>query len=167
MYRDVVGSAAWDALPRVLHDLHERGGDGTFTVTSRGIARVFSALGFAPSAGTVPLSLRLEKLDGGGERWIRSFRGEVFATEQRLVQGAISEKYGIIDMRFKVVARGVTLHYEVLEIRLFGLRLPKWMVPPAEASERADGPRVIVSVSIGKSFRYTGMLTPPALAGTR
>jgi hypothetical protein len=27
-YRDIVGSAAWDALPRVLHGLHERRGDG-------------------------------------------------------------------------------------------------------------------------------------------
>ena len=160
MYRDAVGSAAWDALPRVLHDLHERGGDGTFTVTSRGMARLFSALGFAPSAGVVPVTLRVEKTDDGRERWIRNFRGEVFATEQRLVHGTISEKYGVIDMRLKVVVRGVTLHYDVVDIRLFGLTLPAWMRPQAEASERADGPRVCVTVSIGKSFRYTGMLTP-------
>jgi hypothetical protein len=160
MYRDVVGSTAWDALPRVLHDLHERGGDGTFTVTSRGVARVFSALGFAPSAGTVQLTLRIENTEAGGERWIRSFRGEIFATEQRVVQGMIAEKYGVLDLRFKVVARGVTLHYEVIDIRFLGLTLPKWMRPQAEASERADGPRVCITVSVGKSFRYTGMLTP-------
>ena len=159
MYRDVVGSAAWDALPRVLHDLHERGGDGTFTVTSRGIARAFSALGFAPSPGVTPLTLRIEKTDAG-ERWIRNFRGEVFASEQRLVHGIISEKYGVIDMRFKVVARGITLYYEIVDIRLFGLTLPAWMRPKAEASERADGPRVCITVSVGKSFRYTGMITP-------
>lgn len=167
MYRDIVGSTAWDALPRVLHDLHERGGEGTFTVTSRGIARAFSALGFAPSPGVVPLTLRIEKSEGGGERWIRSFRGEVFASEQRLVRGMISEKYGVLDMRFKVVARGVTLHYEVVDIRVFGLTLPPWMRPKAEASERADGPRVCVTVSVGKSFRYTGMITPPAWQGAR
>jgi hypothetical protein len=160
MYRDIVGSAAWDALPPVLHDLHERGGDGTFTVTSRGIARVFSGLGFAPSAGTVPLTLRIEKTEAGGERWIRNFRGEVFATEQRVVKGVIAEKYGVLEMRFKVTARGVTLHYEVVDIRILGLTLPKWMRPQAEASERADGPRVCVNVSVGKSFRYTGMITP-------
>jgi len=166
MYRDIVGSAAWDALPRVLHDLHERGGDGTFTVTSRGIARVFSALGFAPSAGVVPLTLRIEKNELG-ERWIRSFRGEVFATDQRVVKGMIAEKYGVLDLRFKVVARGITLHYEVVDIRVFGLTLPPWMRPQAEASERADGPRVCVTVSVGKSFRYTGMITPPAGPGAR
>ena len=160
MYRDVVGSAAWDALPRVLRDMHERGGDGTLTVTSRGVARVFSALGFAPSPGPAPVMLRIEKTDSGGERWIRNFRGKVFASEQRLVHGVLSEKYGVIDMRLKLVARGVTLHYEVVDIRVFGLTLPHWMRPQAEASERADGPRVCVTVSIGKSFRYTGMLTP-------
>jgi len=159
LYRDVVGSAAWDALPGVLHELHERGGDGALTVTSRGVARFFSALGFAPSPGSVAVKLRVETTDFG-ERWIRDFRGEVFATEQRLVRGLISEKYGVIDMDFKVVARGVTLHYEVVAIRVFGLTLPPWMRPYAEASERADGPRVIVTVSIGKSFRYTGTITP-------
>ena len=159
IYRDIVGTAAWDALPRVLHELHERGGDGTLTVTSRGIARVFSALGFAPSPGTVPVKLTLEKTDVG-ERWIRDFRGEIFATDQRLLKGLISEKYGVIDMRFKVVARGVTLHYEVMDIKLFGLTIPPWMRPQTDASERADGPRVIVSINIGKSFRYTGTITP-------
>ena len=49
LYRDILGSAAWDALPAVLRDLHERGGDGTLTVTSRGLAKVLSTLGFAPS----------------------------------------------------------------------------------------------------------------------
>ena len=38
--------------------------------------------------------------------------------------GLISEKYGVIDMHFKVVARGVTLHYEVVAIKLFGLTIP-------------------------------------------
>src|SRR5262249_21589108 len=159
LYRDVVGSTAWDGLPRVLHDLHERGGDGTLTVTSRGMARVFSFLGFAPSPGTVPVKLRVEKTDRG-ERWVRDFRGEIFATEQRLVRGLISERYGIVDVDFKVVARGITLHYELISVRMFGLTLPLWMRPQAEASERADGPRVIVSVSIGKGFRYTGAITP-------
>ena len=159
VYRDIVGSAAWDALPRVLHDLHERGGDGTLTVTSRGFARVFSALGFAPSPGTVAVKLSIEKTEVG-EKWIRDFRGEVFASDQRLVHGLISEKYGVIDMHFKVVARGVTLHYEVVTIKVFGLTIPPWMRPYAEASERADGPRVCITVSIGKSFRYTGMITP-------
>src|SRR5262245_31139599 len=105
-YRDIVGSAAWDALPRVLHDMHERGGDGTLTVTSRGMARLFSALGFAPSPGTVAVKLTIEKTDLG-ERWVRDFRGEIFASEQRLVRGIIAEKYGVIEMQFKVVARGV------------------------------------------------------------
>ena len=159
IYRDVVGSAAWDALPPVLHAMHEKGGDGTFTVTSRGMARLFSVLGFAPSPGTVAVTLRIEKTDRG-ERWVRSFRGEVFASEQRLVRGLLAERYGVIEMDFKIAARGVTLYYEVMAIRLFGLTLPPWMRPHAEASERADGPRVSITVSIGKSFRYTGTITP-------
>jgi len=159
LYRDVVGSAAWDSLPPVLHDLHERGGDGTFTVTSRGVARLVSALGFAPSPGSTPIKLSVEKTDFG-ERWVRDFRGEVFATEQRLVHGLISEKYGVIDMQLKVVARGVTLFYEVMAIKILGLTIPPWMRPHAEASERADGPRVFITVSVGKSFRYTGTITP-------
>jgi hypothetical protein len=159
IYRDIVGSAAWDALPRVLHEMHERGGDGTLTVTSRGIARIFSALGYAPSPGTVAVKLRVEKTDFG-ERWVRDFQGEVFASEQRLVRGIISERYGVLDMHFRAVARGVTIYYEVVAIRIFGLTIPRWMRPHSEASERADGPRVHITVSIGKSFRYAGHIVP-------
>jgi hypothetical protein len=159
MYRDAVGSAAWDALPKVLHDMHERGGDGPFTVVSRGFARVLSTLGFAPSPGPVPLTLRIEKT-GSGERWIRNFRDEVFATTLRLDRGAIAEKIGIIEVRFKVFARGLSLLYEVIGLRVFGLTVPPWMWPKLEASERADGPRVSVTIAVGKAFRYSGFITP-------
>jgi len=159
LYRDVVGSIAWDALPRVLHDLHEHGGDGTLTVTSRGLARVLSFLGFAPSPGTAAVTLRIEKTDNG-ERWVRRFHDEVFATEQRPARGVIAERFGILEIEFKVAARGVTLQYEMLGARILGLTIPPWMRPRVEASERADGPRVGVNVAIGKRFRYSGFLTP-------
>ena len=45
-------------------------------------------------AGAAPVKLTLEKTEFG-ERWIRDFRGEVFASEQRLVRGLIAEKYGV------------------------------------------------------------------------
>jgi hypothetical protein len=158
LYRDIVGSAAWDALPPVLHDLHERGGDGTLVVTSRGVARLFSILGYAPSPGSAAVTLRVEKTDAG-ERWVRDFQGEVFATEQRVVRGLISERLGVAEVQFKVVARGVTLQYEIVSLRLFGMTIPPWMRPRMEASERADGPRVHVSASIG-NFRYAGFIVP-------
>ena len=162
-YRDVVGSAAWDALPRVLHDLHERGGDGTLTVTAGGVAGVLSFLGYAPSRGSAPVTLRIETLPDG-ERWVRRFHDEVFATEQRPVRGLVAERFGIIEMLFKVAARADSLRYEPVDIRLCigraRLTVPTWMRPRMEASERADGPRVAVNVSIGKSFRYTGYITP-------
>jgi hypothetical protein len=156
-YRDIVGSAAWDALPRVLHDLHERGGDGTLVVTARGLARLFTFLGYAPSAGSAPATLRIERIDNGGERWIRKFRDEVFTTEQRVVRGLICERFGPFELQFKVTARGSTLHYETVALRLFGVKIPG---PRMEASERADGARVHVSVGVGKSFRYTGFIIP-------
>lgn len=158
-YRDIVGSAAWDALPRVLHDLHERGGDGTLVVTARGIARLFSFLGYAPSPGSGAVSLRIERTSDG-ERWIRKFRDEVFATEQRVVRGLICERFGPFELRFNVVARHYALHYEVVALRVLGITLPGVLRPRFEASERADGPRVHVSVGIGKSFRYTGFIIP-------
>jgi hypothetical protein len=156
-YRDIVGSAAWDALPRVLHDLHERGGDGTLVVTARGIARLFTFLGYAPSEGNAPATLRIERTDDG-ERWIRTFRDEVFTTEQRVVRGSIHERFGPFELQFKVTVRGGNaLLYEAMALRLFGVKIPS---PRLEASERADGPRVHVSVGVGKSFRYTGFIVP-------
>ena len=71
----------------MLHDLHDRGGDGTFTVTSRGVARVFSALGFAPSPGVTPLTLRVEKTDSGGERWIRNVAANPLVDVKAVIAG--------------------------------------------------------------------------------
>src|SRR5436190_18073257 len=148
LYRDVVGSAAWDALPRVLHEMHERGGDGTLTVTTRRFARVLSFLGYAPSAGSAAATLRIER-PAEGEKWIRKFRDEVFATEQRILQGLIAERFGLFELLFKVAARADALRYEGIDLRLcigkLRLTIPPWMRPHVEASERADGPRVHVS----------------------
>ncbi len=134
---------------------------GTFTGSdlsnARGFARLFTFLGYAPSTGSAPATLRIERTDSG-ERWIRTFRDEVFATEQRVVHGLIWERFGPFELQFKVVARGgIALHYEAVALRLFGVKIPS---PRMEASERADGPRVHVSVGIGKSFRYTGFIVP-------
>lgn len=159
LYRDIVGSTAWDSLPPVLHDLHERGGSGSFTVTSRGFARVLSFLGFAPSPGTAAVTLRIEKTDAG-ERWIRDFNGEVFTSEQRAVRGVIAERAGAVELELKVTARGVMLQYELVGMRLFGLTIPEWMRPKLDAYERADGPRVGVNMAVGKRFRYSGFITP-------
>ncbi|SRR5712692_4148487 len=159
LYRDVVGSAAWDSLPRPIHQLHDCGGDGTLIVTSRGLARVASLLGFAPSPGTVPVSLRIERSEGA-ETWIRKFHDETFATAQRVVRGLIAERFGAFEVRFRVSARGNSLHFEMTAVRLFGLPLPSMLLPRMEAQERADGTRVHVSINVGKSFGYTGHIQP-------
>ena len=96
LYRDIVGSTAWDALPPVLHQFHDRGGDGTFTITSRGFARVFSALGYAPSPGTAAVTLRVERSELG-ERWARRHgkpmvgNGDVHRLEQ------LGTTYSLVD----------------------------------------------------------------------
>ena len=163
LYRDTVGSTAWDSLPHVLHEFHERGGDGTLVVTSLGFARVLSFLGYAPSPGSAPVSLRIER-NGEGERWVRNFHDEVFASDQRLIRGLISERFGLFELVFKVTTRGDALRYEAVDLQLclgpLRLTIPPWMRPRMEATERADGPRVAVNVEIGKRFRYSGFITP-------
>jgi Domain of unknown function (DUF4166) len=159
IYREILGAAAWDALPPALRNMHERGGAGTFTVVSRGFAKILSLLGYLPSAGNATVTLRIER-EGGVERWIRSFNGEIFASTQRMERGIVAERIGISEIRYAVVPRGTTLHHEILSVRILGLAVPKWMLPRLEATERADGPRVHVNVAVGKAFRYTGALAP-------
>lgn len=157
-YREVVGAAAWDALPRALHEMHERGGAGTFTVTSRRFARVLSLLGYLPSPGVAQVTLRIER-EANLERWTRSFNGEIFASTQRVERGVIVERVGISEIRYAVHARGAALHLDILSIRLFGLPVPRRLWPRLEATERADGLRVHVNIAVGTSFRYSGTIS--------
>src|SRR2546423_10375996 len=144
LYRDVVGSAAWDALPGALHDLHERGGDGTLVVTSRGVARLCSLLGFAPSPGSAAVTLRIERT-AEGERWVRTFNGEVFATSQTAKRGLLAERVGPFELLLRVSAQRGTLQYDVIGLRLFGIPVPRFLRPSRMgAVERADGARVHV-----------------------
>lgn len=139
--------------------MHERGGTGTFVVVSKRFARLLSLLGYLPSAGTAAITLRIER-EGGTERWIRSFNGEIFPSTQRADRGVVVERIGISEVRYKVIARGVTLHHEVTSVRVFGLTIPPWMWPRMETTERADGSRVHVKIAVGKSFGYSGFITP-------
>ncbi len=159
LYRDIVGSAAWDSLPRAIHEMHERGGDGTLVVTSRGVARLLSLLGYAPSPGGAAVTLRIERTENG-ERWVRTFNDEVFATAQTAKRGLIAERFGPIELLFRVSARNLALRFEAAGVRLLGIALPRLLQPRMEASERVEGSRVHVSISIGKAFRYTGFITP-------
>ena len=158
-YRDIVGAAAWDALPPSLREMHERGGKGTFTVTSRRFARILSLLGYLPSPGSAAVTLRIER-EASVERWIRSFNGEIFSSTQRAERGVVVERIGISEIRYAAHARGATLVHEILAIRLFGLEMPRWAWPRMEATERADGPRVHVNIAAGASFRYSGFIIP-------
>jgi hypothetical protein len=127
-------------------------------------------LGLPPGGEAVPLRLSIEPLEGGGERWRRTFDGRDFVTEQREhAGGLLAERAGPFETLFRVAAEGGALAYrsEVTSLRAgrLRLRLPRSLAPRVEASERASprGAGVLVSVRVtaplvGALIEYEGLV---------
>ncbi len=163
IYREALGNTAWETLPQAIRDMHERGGEGKFLVTCRGLARVLAMFRFVPSGGEASVDLHIERRRGT-ERWIRYFNGDVFATSQRLFRGVVAERVGPFEVLLKVAASNDALLYDIsgVDFALGPIRIPvpKRLLPNLHASERAMGARVLVTIGAGKSFGYTGHLNP-------
>lgn len=170
----------WGELHESVRGFHACGeagarAAGTFAVR-RGegaLARLLARLLGLPQGGeAVPLGLSVEPLEGGGERWRRTFGGRDFVTEQREHAGAplmLAERAGPFETLFRLAAEGGALAYRsegtALRAGRLRLRLPRRLAPRVEASERAcpDGDGVLVSVRVtaplvGPLIEYEGLV---------
>lgn len=157
IYADALG-AEWRVLPEAVRALHERGGEGTFRVTRRGLARLIPGL---PAAGErVPIDLRVVRR-GDTETWTRTFDGHhVVASAQRLRGNVIDERIGVVSIRMALVAAPDALRYRVLRVRLLGIPVPRLFLPPISASEAGEGEIVRVDIRVGRLFGYEGTIRP-------
>ena len=138
----------------------------------RGRQRVCSHVcsGCPRSGEAVTLRLSVEPLEGGGERWRRTFDGKDFITEQREHAGALlAERAGPFETLFRLTIEGGALAYRsestALRAGRLRLRFPQRLAPRVEASECAgcDGGGVLVSVRVtaplvGLLIEYEGLV---------
>jgi hypothetical protein len=147
--------------------------EGTFAVrrgTGRAARLLARLLGLPPSGEAVPLRLSVEPLEGGGERWRRTFDGKDFITEQREHASVLlAERAGPFETIFRLAAEGGALAYRsestALRVGRLRLKLPQGLAPRVEAWERArhEGGGVLVSVRVtaplvGLLIEYEGLV---------
>jgi hypothetical protein len=174
LYRRLLGNA-YDALPaplRVMHDLKgEMAAEGTATVT-RGsglLARVAAAIVGFPHAGeNIPVRVDF-KLEGGRERWTRTFAGRTFHSTQEQGRGRdawlVCERFGPVKVAMALVLDGGRLRLIVRRWSVFAIPLPLWLAPGGDSYEYAADGRFHFHVEIGHPWtglivRYQGWLVP-------
>lgn len=171
LYERIVREA-WGGLDEPVRRLHARAlSSGTFVVRRGGgrLARFIARrLGLPEAGDAVPLRLTVTP-HGGGERWHRAFAGNDFVTEQREHAGSLlAERTGPFELLFSLTVEGGSLAYRQVGASLRAGRLrvrwPRRLAPRVEASERADGRGVRVSVRVtaplvGPLIEYEGRVT--------
>ncbi|MEL6586665.1 MAG: DUF4166 domain-containing protein [Pseudomonadota bacterium] len=160
-------------LPRPVRDLHavlaHRRWSGTARV-DRGkgrLARVICALvGFPPASDAVPVEITMERR-GTTECWMRDFGGRRFRSHLSLDgpagSGRVRERFGALSFGIALQVSDDTLSYPVVNGRVLGLPMPRWLLPVSETFERADGGSATFDVGISLPFvgllvRYRGRI---------
>jgi hypothetical protein len=174
LYRRVL-AGAWDRLPEPIRRLHDLTGPTAWAgraEVERGrgpAAWIVAALIGAPRAGTdVPVRVEFDLKDGA-EVWRRRFGGRVFLSLQAEGRGRyqhlIEERFGPLTVGLAPVVDGERLRLVVRRWTLFGIGLPRFLMPRGEAFEAVEGGRFRFHVEIrspltGLIVRYRGWLEP-------
>ena len=175
LYERLLGDG-WRRLDGPVRLLHERGsgpcGEGLFAVRGGNLfARALARLAGLPApCEKVRVCLSVTPLEGGGERWQRTFGGRPFDTLQREGDGGLlAERAGPFELLFGLSEEGGALVYmqarAALCVGRLRVPLPRARAPRVEARERGadDGREVFVSVSssaplAGLVLSYEGRL---------
>ncbi|MFG1346590.1 DUF4166 domain-containing protein [Xanthobacter autotrophicus DSM 431] len=133
------------------------------------LARLVRMLMRFPKAGrAVPVEVTMERL-GEGEVWTRSFAGRRFRSHLSCRPegaGGVRERFGPFSFDIGLSVRDGRLLYPVAAGRLFGLPLPRALLPVSTSFEEADDAgRATFDVAIalplaGAIVRYRGWLRP-------
>jgi hypothetical protein len=174
IYRQILGSA-FDDLPPQVRALHDsaalRQWRGTANV-KRGhgvLANIAAAMiGFPKAADAVPVTVNFHP-DGSGELWTRNFGGRTFRSHQRLGtrrnRHLLVERFGIIDVALALVIKDQRLFLMPRRWSIFGVPLPKFLLPKGASFEAETDGRFCFDVEItlpiiGDIVSYQGWLEP-------
>jgi Domain of unknown function (DUF4166) len=175
LYRRLLGPA-YAAMPPSLKALH----DGSRSTTWQGradvergtspVTRLLATLFRLPPAGPdQPLTVTFD-LDGDTEIWTRTFGDQQFRSVQFERCGALHETVGPGRLAVCRLIMGVTADAEGLQlsmrgVQLFGMPLPRFLVPEIRAVETEQNGRFHFDVEarllgFGRLVHYRGWLEP-------
>ena len=172
LYQRVLGSA-YATLPASVQALHapsaakrwhgtarvERGSG----VLSRLLAAVF---GFPAAGEQVPVVVAFTD-EADGERWTRRFADRTFSSLQTAGVGRnealLVERFGVIDVALALVVDGGRLQLLPRRWSVWGVPLPRWLLPGGNSFEAEVDGRFAFEVEIaapvvGRIVAYRGML---------
>jgi len=171
LYRALLG-AGFDTLPPRIREMHAAAGH----TTARGrcevvwgeswIGRLAMRLLRMPRPRRdLPLEVHFTA-SPTVERWERRFPDATFRTVLRLgegrYRGCFRERMGAVVGIVRLHANATSLVYEIVEMRILGLRVPL----RSTVRETVEDDRFVFSVDlglagIGRVIRYSGWLSPP------
>lgn len=174
LYQRILGSA-YAELPDQIQALHgqsnERQWQGQAQV-QRGnglLAKIIcQIIGFPTSTAKIPVTVDLSP-ENGGERWVRNFGGRKFYSVQRAGSKRnahlVLERFGVIEVALALVVEDNRLYLIPRQWTLFGLPLPKFLMPAGKSFESEVAGRFHFDVTISVPFiglivAYKGELTP-------
>jgi saccharopine dehydrogenase-like NADP-dependent oxidoreductase len=164
---------AFDDLPATTRALHRPA--PTFLWRGRGsaegganalagfIARCFR---LPQGATDIPVHVVIEQDETGAEAWARVWPGVIMRSIMQRPgegDGGIEEHFGPFAFRLQLDGHRDGIDMKLVGARLFGIRLPRFLLPRISATERAVGNRHLFDVAIalplvGRLVRYHGWL---------
>ncbi len=171
LYPRILGDS-WSELPECLRQCfdvrEELRASGVFRVHrgNRSFARFLARIARLPQAGEeVEVSLVVTP-DRNGETWKRRFGTDEFVTRQWEENGLLTERAGVLELRFRLaVSDGrLTFQQEEARLRVVGARipLPRWLSPQVSAcaweNERMQVSVEVTFPGVGLLCRYEGGL---------
>jgi saccharopine dehydrogenase-like NADP-dependent oxidoreductase len=138
--------------------------DGAGNLAARAVAWLF---GFPPEGRAQPASVTIER-EGDGEVWIRRFGKAVFASHLSAggTANQLIERFGLLNFDLQARADVVGFELSIVGGTLFGLALPRVVLPSTRAKTAVDEHGryrfdvLITLPGVGRLVRYRGWLAP-------
>lgn len=169
LFRRLLGTDVFDALPEPLRILHLRDGRALWrgevevirgrSLLSRFCARVTRL----PPQGTGPIAVEIIA-DSGREQWTRHVAGHAMRSRLWANDGLLNERLGLVDFRFCLSSVDRDIVWVVAGVRVFGLLpLPVAWFSQVRARESAEDGRyrfeVVAALPLaGPLVHYRGWL---------
>lgn len=174
LYRKVLGEA-YEALPSAIQRIHDdtaaRSWEG-FARVRRGkgwVSRLIGrAFGFPEETDHIPVRVVFDPIIGG-EKWTRRFGESTFSSDQTIGTGRharlLVERFGPVRVALALVIRDEKLFLIPRHWSVFGLPLPKFLLPSGNSYEaEVDGKFQfdveIAAPLIGLIAAYKGTMAP-------
>jgi hypothetical protein len=174
LYRALLGPS-FAALPHSVQTLHDsrerRSWSGTALVRPGTglLARIVrTIIGFPGQSGECPVRVEFEP-GPTGERWTRTFGSKSFQSLQSGGKGRnqflLVETFGLVSVSLALVVEDGRMRLVPRRWSLFGMPMPKWLLPNGTSQEFEQGDRFRFDVEIampliGRVVAYKGVLEP-------